>query len=83
MLRITEREGYLLLEGRIAERWVPELERAASSCLRQNPTLALDLSGVSYVDAAGAELLSRLVERRVALRGHSGFVAELLDRVRP
>jgi ABC-type transporter Mla MlaB component len=82
MLKITEREGFLLLEGRIAERWVPELERAAANCLRKNPSLELDLSGVRYVDAAGAELLGRLAARSVALRGHSGYLAELLARRR-
>jgi ABC-type transporter Mla MlaB component len=78
MLRITESEGSLLLEGRIAERWVPELERAAATCLEKSPDLELDLSGVSYVDAAGAELLARLAGQSVALRGPSSFVTELL-----
>jgi ABC-type transporter Mla MlaB component len=82
MLRITERNGSLLLEGRVAERWVPELERAAATCLEKSPSLELDLSGVSYVDAAGAKLLARLAARNVALRGHSAFVAELLGRRR-
>ena len=40
--------------------------------------LSLDLSKVTFVDAAGVELLRQLLKRGVTLAACSGLVAELL-----
>jgi anti-anti-sigma regulatory factor len=81
MLRITTTDGdgerTLRLEGRLLEPWVGELlgayREAASARL-----LVLDLSGVTFVDAAGVACLRSLLAQGVALRGCSGFISELL-----
>ena len=78
MLRITRRDGCLVVEGRVAGPWVAELSRAAEALLSQNESPSLDLSSVAYVDHAGAELL-RALEGRMTIRG-SGFITEMLRR---
>ena len=78
MLRITQREERLMVEGRIAGPWVRELRRATEECLESHPSAVLDLSGVSYVDAEGASLLRSLVARRVPILSSSAFVKAML-----
>jgi len=78
MLRITQRDGCLVVEGRVAGPWVAELSRAADALLSASSSPRLDLSAVSYVDPAGIELLREL-DRRMPIRA-SGFVNEMLRR---
>jgi anti-anti-sigma regulatory factor len=67
-----------MVEGRIAGPWVRELRRAADLCLEKHPTAALDLSGVSFVDAEGASLLRSLLARRMPVLASSAFVTAML-----
>jgi anti-anti-sigma regulatory factor len=70
------------LEGKLREPWLEEL---AAVCAHPSPrerTLVLDLSAVSYVDAAGARLLQGLRAEGVTLSGCSQFIGELLDKVK-
>ena len=78
MLRITQRDGCLVVEGRVAGPWVEELSRAAEELLSGADAPRLDLSAVSYVDQAGAELL-RALDRRMPVHA-TGFVIEMLRR---
>ena len=87
MLRITVVESLreavrLRVEGRVTDRWVEELRR---SCDVHAPydgiRLTLDLADVSFVDAAGIELLKELRSRCVTLLSPSPFVAEQLKGV--
>jgi ABC-type transporter Mla MlaB component len=78
MLRITQRDGCLVVEGRVAGPWVAELSRAAEELLSRADAPRLDLSGVRYVDHAGAELLREL-DRRMPVHA-TGFVIEMLRR---
>jgi hypothetical protein len=55
-----------------------ELDRACGTAGKDGRRLALDLSGVTFVDRPGVALLRRLAGRLVTLRNHSPFVAELL-----
>ena len=75
MLRITEVDGCLVVEGRISGPWVAELARAVES---GSSTRAVDVSAVGYVDPAGARLLLRLIAQGVAVRETSAYVAEVL-----
>jgi anti-anti-sigma regulatory factor len=81
MLRISQINGphrvlTLKVEGKILGPWVDELSRAcAEDSLKQ---LSLDLSQVTFVDAAGVELLRQLLKRGVTLAACSGLVAALL-----
>ena len=81
MLRISEVTGEhstwtLKVEGKIRGPWVDELSRACDE--NSSKKLSLDLSEVTFVDAAGVELLRKLLQRGVTLAACSGLVAELL-----
>ena len=75
MLRITEVDGCLVVEGRISGPWVAELDRAVGN---RSGARVVDVSGVRYVDPAGARLLLRLIAQGVAVRETSAYVAEVL-----
>lgn len=84
MLKITVVESSseavrLRVEGRVTDRWVEELR---STCDLHAPDgmirLTLDLANVSFVDAAGIELLKQLRIHCVTLLSPSSFVAEQL-----
>ena len=75
MLKISRVDGCLVVEGRIAGPWVDELAKAVGS---GTEIPAVDVSGVGYVDPAGARLLLRLIAQGVAVRETSAYVAEVL-----
>ncbi|HSN05593.1 MAG TPA: hypothetical protein VLS44_11445 [Nitrospira sp.] len=65
MLKITSlRTGdstRLILEGRLAGPWVGELERAWRDSKESTPgSLAVDLTGVTFIEQEGKGLLSRI-----------------------
>jgi RNA polymerase sigma-70 factor (ECF subfamily) len=68
----------LKLEGRLLGPWVEELRQACRS-LALRPE-RLDLSAVTFVDAAGTRLLAELIGQGVQVIACSGYVRELLDR---
>jgi anti-anti-sigma regulatory factor len=82
MLRITPTAGdgqrTLRLEGRLVEPWVGELLSLCREAAGAGRRLVLDLSGVTFVDAAGLTCLRDLREQRAVLRGCSPFINELL-----
>ncbi len=79
MLRITKdvREGrdMILLEGRLAGRWVDELER---TCRSWSLPPVLVLSGVTFADPRGVAMLQRIRARGAELERASTFLEELL-----
>ena len=75
MLRITEVDGCLVVEGRISGPWVEELARAVG---KGSEARAVNVSGVGYVDPAGTELLLRLLDRGIEIRECSAYVAQVL-----
>ena len=87
MLRITVVESSseavrLRVEGRVTGRWVEELHGSCDTQgLYDGIRLTLDLADVSFVDAAGIELLKKLRSRCVTLLSPSPFVAEQLKDV--
>ena len=82
MLRITptdgESERTLRLEGRLVDPWVGELLSTCREAAGAGWRLVLDLSGVTFVDAAGVAYLRDLREQGAVLRGCSAFINELL-----
>jgi hypothetical protein len=62
MLRITthnDRDSVTFqLEGRLAGVWVRELEECWQHTFAGTPIIRFDLTGVTYVDAAGKEFLA-------------------------
>lgn len=83
MLRITQLPAAaptrsLLLEGKLVGPWLDELGRACQPEPDSPFRLQLDLSGVSFVDGAGAQLLRNLLAKGAQVTNCSPFVAELL-----
>jgi ABC-type transporter Mla MlaB component len=69
----------LKLEGKLLGPWVDELRRVCEE-LRVPPSeLCLNLSAVTFVDAAGFSLLVDLVRRGTTISECTGFVKELLS----
>ena len=66
MLRITTNDNprvlTLRLEGRLEGPWVQELEKCWKSNLSSTtrPSLRVDLTGVTFIDAAGKDRLAAL-----------------------
>jgi len=73
MLRITEHEDArgltFRLEGRLAGRWVKELEECweRTAATKQKPTVCLDLAGVTFVDADGQACLMAMHQQGAEL----------------
>jgi anti-anti-sigma regulatory factor len=65
------------LEGEIIGPWVDTVRDACAK--RSRRPRRLDLAAVTYVDAAGVELLRDLIAEGVEIAACSSFVRELLD----
>jgi len=85
MLRITriDKNGSTLLklEGKLLSAWTGELLAETSAAPKTQ--ISLDLSHVSFVDAAGLATLRDLARRGVVIGACSNFVAELLHAEKP
>ncbi|MBI3356255.1 MAG: hypothetical protein HY038_05700 [Nitrospirae bacterium] len=75
MLKITEQRAKatdsitLILEGRLAGPWVDELDAYWREMSPNHQSCALiDLTGVTFIDANGKALLTRLWQRGAELR---------------
>jgi anti-anti-sigma regulatory factor len=68
----------LKLEGKLLEPWVEEFRDACARAEIQSGQVDLDLSDLTYADAAGTQLLRKLVQQGVPVTTCSAFVAELL-----
>jgi len=83
MLRITPTDSgnhhvLLRLEGRVAGPWVTEVWKACEKVLGDGHALELNLAEVSFLDRAGASLLTKMHARGVELADCSPFVKEQL-----
>lgn len=85
MLRISRVPNHdatatLRVEGKLVGPWVSELKEACVEQAAADGAVRLDLSAVSFVDAAGVKLLRELLGREIKLSACSQLVAELLNR---
>jgi hypothetical protein len=83
MLKITRIVGpdamlTFKLEGKLLGPWVAELLHVCTSGEVPSGQGCLDLSGLTFVDQAGANLLKDLLRRGFTVSACSGFVAVLL-----
>lgn len=83
MLKLSQSEAAnrtvtLKLEGRVVGPWVGELHRVCESILSEDRKLELELTEVSFVDAAGVVTLTSLRSRGVTVTNCSPFVEEQL-----
>jgi hypothetical protein len=66
------------LEGEILGPWLGAVRDACTKRVRRSSRLRLDLAAVTYVDAAGVQLLRDLVGEGIEIAACSLFIAELL-----
>ena len=83
MLKITEiarndSSTTFKLEGKLLGPWVDELRNVCTQPLNRAEQVGLDLAAVTFVNAAGAELLRELIRKGIIITKCSAFVAELL-----
>jgi ABC-type transporter Mla MlaB component len=85
MLRIARIDGdrgdriqTLRLEGKLLGPWVAELSRACEEAQTPPSCLSLDLSAVTFIDSAGANLLDDLIRQGARVVGCSSFISEVL-----
>jgi outer membrane protein TolC/anti-anti-sigma regulatory factor len=83
MLRITVSDDHTTckLEGKLAGCWVAELDELWRTQLAGSPSLVVDLSGVSFVDGSGRELLSRMHARGAKLTARSPFTKGIVEQI--
>ena len=82
MLRITRLMGTHLtqtirVEGKLLRPWVDEVRKACVSGTDPARRTSLDLSALTFVDAAGEELLRELIGQGIEVVACSSYVAEL------
>jgi hypothetical protein len=83
VLKISEMPGRTFkLEGKLIGPWVNELRNVCAHPLERQEQVLLDLAAVTFVDAAGAELMRELIRHGVTIVRCSGFIAELLNVTR-
>jgi hypothetical protein len=63
------------LEGRVAGKWIGELERAWLVEADGSKLIKVDLTGVTFVDEEGKKLLGRMVEQ-----GSSLYATDCMNR---
>ncbi len=86
MLKVTIREVDSAeiwdLEGKLSGDWVKELERCWKD--RTSPAgvpLQVSLKAVSYIDAAGKQLLTEMHGRGVEIRGCGCMTKAVIDEI--
>jgi anti-anti-sigma regulatory factor len=88
MLKITFHDvtgqPCLELEGRLAGAWVCELEHCWHTAKARHPnrTLAVDLTGVTFIDQAGRYLLQLMHRDGMRLVGSGLMLQDILDHIR-
>ncbi len=86
MLKVTIKQAESAetweLEGKLSGDWVKELER----CWKERPSLAgvplqVHLKTVSYIDAAGKQLLTEMHGRGVEIRGCGCMTKAVVEEI--
>lgn len=87
MLKITEtseddKTVTLRLDGKVVDIWIPDLER---QCLyhrdKENKTVVLDFSGVTFIDNKGVRMLEKIKDERIKIINCSLFIQSLLNLI--
>ena len=90
MIRITEigdgSKWHLLVEGALSDGWVDALETSwlqAQLHLQANrKCLCIDLSGVTYIDDKGRDLLARIIRGGAELRTAGIMSRTVVEEIR-
>lgn len=85
MLKITTRreptQCTLELEGKLAGPWVAELETCFRSEQSRGGSICVDLRSVTFIDAAGKDLLAKLHREGAALAGKGCLTRAIISDV--
>lgn len=87
MLRINSRDENelttLTIEGKLAGRWVRELEQCWETAASSEPSRAIrvNLSSVGFIDTEGKELLTRMRKQGVVLVPTGCFMKVIVDQI--
>lgn len=86
MLRVTAKNEASVeiweLEGKLSGEWVGELERCWNeSSPRLGTTMQVHLKAVSYIDAAGKQLLARMYRRGVEIKGRGCMTLAVVEEI--
>ncbi len=86
MLRITVRDGdniRIIVEGKLASAWVDELRNCCRTVLSHShpKNVLVDLADVSFVDAAGKNLLAGLVRQGIRLTSDDAAMDALVSDI--
>ena len=87
MLRINSRDENelttLTIEGKLAGRWVKELEQCWETAVSSEPRRAIhvNLSSVGFIDTEGKELLTRMRKQGVVLVPTGCFMKVIVDEI--
>jgi len=76
-------EQRLLVEGKLSGDWVDVLEKCwfeAQTAPNGEP-MRIDLSGVSYVDDKGRELLARMIQDGAELRATGVMIRAVIEEI--
>jgi anti-anti-sigma regulatory factor len=65
--------------GKLVGPWVQELEQCWRSAA--SSTVRVDLTGVTFIDEAGEELLRTMYRERVELQAAGCFIAGIVDEI--
>ena len=87
MLRVTKRDQgdsvNFKLEGKLAGCWVDVMEQAWKRALADAPDrpVLIDLSGITYADAHGTELLGRMYRAGASLHATSLLAKGIVEDI--
>ena len=86
MLRVTVTEQDAIeiweLEGKLSGEWVKELERCwKQSTPKPGIPVQVNLKSVSYIDAAGKQLLTEMHERGIEIKGCGCMARALVEQI--
>jgi anti-anti-sigma regulatory factor len=87
VIRISEiRKGSarrLLVEGKLADDWVEVLEKSwlEAQTSRNGEPMCVDLSGVTWIDDKGRELLKRMLQDGAELRATGVMTRAVIEEV--
>ena len=87
MLRITIMEEHdvamIRLEGKLVGPWVEELERCWNTAMAgwRNTQLLVDLNMVTFVDASGRALLTKMHNAGARLMGRGILTTYILEQI--
>jgi len=85
MLKITartDRTGATLeLEGKLAGSWVQELELCWQRTINTDQRVRVVLKAVTFIDAAGSELLARMHAGGAELAGEGCMTKAIIEKI--